>query len=607
MTTLAHSLCGPRRSIGWRFLLLAALAASAGCSTSQSTNGDPAIVNHILPSGKSVDGWMVAPSGGTHASSATLDYIGNAGSSNCAQCHGSDLAGGISAVSCFSNAARGCHHVTAPGTPAWDDPQVHGATAKKAPGSSGFASCQICHGGDFSGGGSGVSCFSCHATSPHPADWKSGDRYRHDNTATGNAAACAVCHRSAAGTPGCFNNTLCHGEGAVPHPVGIPAWYATPPGAQVHGTGPNGAKAAPSPTAGFLHCQGCHGSGTDFAGGTAGVSCTNNPDAACHGSAVASPHPRDWLPGDSYVHTSTAEGNAAVCADCHRSAAGTPGCFNNTLCHGAGGAPHPVPFSNASHYGVDAATYASNCSGCHDVPASPPTSKVGPPCRTCHVASSPLTAGSCTSCHASPPDSGAPAGAAYPNLAGTHAVHLSLNGAGSPVSCVTCHNGLTSGTDNHYNRANNIPGENAQRIPPGDAAFPATYNAKTGATSFLPSALTCTNVSCHGGTTPNWQSSVIDVNSQCGICHAQGTAQYNSYNSGEHGINTAHNTCGNCHNTATLAANHFTNLSTPAMEGPASATIGGGTTKVSSYVAGTGSCTPATGSGCHGNRDWFGN
>jgi hypothetical protein len=50
--------------------------------------------------------------------------------------------------------------------------------------------------------------------------------------------------------------------------------------------------------------------------------------------------------------------------------------------------------------------------------------------------------------------------------------------------------------------------------------------------------------------------------------------------------------------------NHFTTLSTTAMEGPASATIGGGTTRVTTYAPATGSCTPSAGVGCHGTRTW---
>jgi hypothetical protein len=52
-----------------------------------------------------------------------------------------------------------------------------------------------------------------------------------------------------------------------------------------------------------------------------------------------------------------------------------------------------------------------------------------------------------------------------------------------------------------------------------------------------------------------------------------------------------------CHNTTTLAVSHFTALSTTAMEGPASATVGGTNTLVSSYIAPTciSVCHPAPG------------
>jgi hypothetical protein len=111
-------------------------------------------------------------------------------------------------------------------------------------------------------------------------------------------------------------------------------------------------------------------------------------------------------------------------------------------------------------------------------------------------------------------------------------------------------------------------------------------------------------VKCHGGqTTPDWQTATanaIDVNTQCTSCHTQGTAQFNSYNSGDHGINSSHSICTNCHNTTSLAVNHFTNLSTTAMEGPASATIGGVGTLIPAGNYNAGSCTPS----CHGNETW---
>ena len=711
-------------------ILLAAFAAAAGCSNSNTT-GD-VVVNHVDASGNSVSGW-VTPTGGSHASSATMNYIANGGTSSCTECHGSDLAGGISRVSCFGNTA-GCHHGPVPN---WATAAVHGATAKKAPGSSGFASCQICHGKNFSGGGaiscftchavsaphspkpwlgststhtttaaanapvcyqchaysgtanpnnphvpptpasagtapgcfngtmchnqaghpagwvatspaaqphgvsakatpaaaagfaycqtchgtgtnfsggtSGVSCYTCHvptANSPHASQWRTGDTYVHTTTDAGNAAVCAYCHLNGANSPiappsppapagtaaGCFNSTLCHGQAG--HPAG---WVATSPAAQPHGVS---AKATPAAAAGFAYCQTCHGTGTNFSGGTSGVSCYT-----CHVPTANSPHASQWRTGDTYVHTTTDAGNAAVCAYCHLNGANSPiappsppapagtaaGCFNSTLCHGSGGVAHPVPYNNGSHYTVTSGTFPGSCSTCHDVSA--PSTKAGPVCQTCHVAASPLAAANCTSCHASPPNGGAPAGAAYANIAGAHGVHIALASTGTPISCDTCHNGLGTNTLTHYNAAKS-------RVSPGDAAFLATYNAQSGASSFNSAGLSCSNVSCHGGQgTPNWQTGAINPNTQCASCHAFNVAQYNSYRSGQHDSG-GHNgeTCTACHNITTLAVNHFTTLGTTAMEGPASATIGGTGTSIPAggYNPATGSCSPS----CHGTETW---
>ena len=476
-------------------LLLGAVAFAAGCSTAESPNGSGTVTNHILPSGSSVAGWLVLPSGGSHAGTATLDYIAGGGDSGCTQCHGSDLTGGISRVSCFDNPA-GCHHDPVAN---WATPAVHGATAKQAPGSSGFASCQICHGNDFSGGGAGVACADCHVVNaPHPAQPWRGSTFTHSNTDAKNAPVCAACH-----FPGSPNNPADHP--ATPAPAGTP-----------------------------------------------------------------------------------------------------PGCFNSTLCHGdTATAPHPVPFNDPVHYDTTSATFPGTtfppgCITCHDVSA--PSTKVGPVCQTCHVAASPLTSLDCTSCHAAPPDGAAPAGAVYANIPGAHATHIALTGAETPISCDTCHDGLGTGTLNHYNRAKS-------RVAPGDVAFPATYDAQTGASSFDNSAaLNCSNVSCHGGqATPGWRTGAIDVDTQCSNCHAQGTAQFNSYNSGEHQFHVGGLglLCTFCHNTTTLAVDHFTALATSAMEGPASATIGGGSTIIPAgdYDPATQSCSPDTGV-CHGTRTW---
>jgi len=370
---------------------------------------------------------------------------------------------------------------------------------------------------------------------------------------------------------------MCHNQAG--HPAG---WAVSAPAPQPHGI--TAKKDNTVSGQGFASCQTCHG--VNFAGGSANVSCF-----LCHGAPHA---PAPWR-GAPYTHTDTDPSNAPVCAQCHRANPGTPGCFNNTLCHGSSGATHAVPFNSTAHYSVDNTTFSANCGSCHAVTGTSPVSGA-PLCTMCHAAASPLTATNCTSCHANPPNSLAPAGAVYANIAGAHAPHLALNAPGSPVTCNTCHNGLGSGTLNHYNQAK-------ARVAPGDVAFPATYDAESGASSFSSAGLSCSNVSCHGGqTTPNWQTGAINVDSQCSNCHASGTAQYNSYNSGEHQFHVSGKgfSCTVCHNTTTLAANHFTTLAdntiSPAV---ASATIGGTGTFVTTWTPGTGTsgtCLAA----CHG-------
>ncbi len=534
----------------------------------------------------------------------------------CTPCHGDDLTGGISKQSCFLSA---CHHGTEVGWVVFPSgpPQGHGNSAKAAPSiGEGYPACQICHAVDFSGGGAQVTCLSagCHGgsgQSPHPASWRSVDTYVHTNTNEENASVCAQCHLNGnnspigppsppatAGTPpGCFNSTLCHGADTTPHPLGA-TWTA--PNPSFHGL---------TAKADLAFCQTCHGTpGTIlFDGGVAPTACST-----CHPAADA--HPTTWFeaPQTGFPPYTPSHRNAGsittACAICHDvDGPGTgpnpaaPSCFSASFtnadnvaasCHasGPGAAPHPVPFLN--HTGVTDATFndpfPDGCASCHAVTGTSPVS-AAPLCTTCHTGGSPLTLLSCTSCHAEPP-----AGAAYPDFAGAHAVHLGLDNTLSPVSCDTCHTGLGFGTQAHYDRAKT-------QLPPGDAAFVTTYDAQSGAPSFDNAALTCTNVSCHGGQeTPDWQTGTIDVNSAAGclLCHALGPGQFNSYSSGAHDFHVSSGfSCTACHNTTSLAVSHFTALSTTAMEGPASDTVGGAGTSVSSYIAPTciSACHPSPG------------
>jgi len=277
------------------------------------------------------------------------------------------------------------------------------------------------------------------------------------------------------------------------------------------------------------------------------------------------------------------------------------------LCHShqhttsswVGGASHAVPFLATAHTAVNQDGFDGNCKTCHAVTGTSPLSSA-PTCVTCHAAGSPLTVLLCASCHANPPT-----GATYPGIAGKHAKHDAL--AGVTGSCGVCHSGLNTGTQAHYDRANARPGKNALRVAPGDVAFVSTYNAKTGASSFSNTAFTCANVSCHGGqTAPSWQTGTIDVVNACLSCHALGTTQFNSYNSGRHekhtdkfGLSAA--TCKRCHDaTKVNVVGHFTNLATTTFEQTARSTL-----LTALQYNGT-SCNPGAGglSGCHGSEDW---
>ena len=329
------------------------------CSTAndKASNIDPR-------TGKHPAGWVVADTGGTHPAG----YI--AGPSACYECHGKNMNGGISGVSCFSSSYNGinCHPNGPANHPAgWSAPTAHGASAKAlSAGRDGLSHCQNCHGTDFAGGNSGKSCLNsagCHGSgvmAPHsPKPWRSNVGGRTHSTAdASNAAACAICHTAGAnssrkpsltppaGTPaGCFNNTLCHGvEG---HDQG----WALP---SAHGAA---AKAPAGGDKGFGACATCHGTGFD--GGSAEQSCLST--TGCH--HVNAPHPpKPWRSSTGYSHTTCDTSNASQCAKCHtggansgtKPSAGAPtgitGCFDNTLCHGTVG--HPANWQLPSQHGT---------------------------------------------------------------------------------------------------------------------------------------------------------------------------------------------------------------------------------------------------------------
>ena len=122
-----------------------------------------------------------------------------ADANSCAACHGADFSGGISKVSC-----TGCHlgGVDSVHPQAWS--QMTGTAHAAYVGTNGNTACAnaSCHGTTLSGvAGSGPSCSSCHLGGPgsaHPPDWGALTYYKHS------------LYVAASGTTSC-SNVDCHG------------------------------------------------------------------------------------------------------------------------------------------------------------------------------------------------------------------------------------------------------------------------------------------------------------------------------------------------------------------------------------------------------------
>jgi hypothetical protein len=107
-------------------------------------------------------------------------------------------------------------------------------------------------------------------------------------------------------------------------------------------------------------CEQCHGS--DLQGGISQVGCSlpSMGGTACHEGGPGIGHSAGWRG----AHSATGQEQASVCAQCHRNPAvgGAPGCFNNTLCHGAK-SQHPGDWRGA-HKGTPQG-HADQCAQCH--------------------------------------------------------------------------------------------------------------------------------------------------------------------------------------------------------------------------------------------------
>jgi len=527
------------------------LMTTFGCSNGSNTS----IV--LDSTGKHPAGWAVALIGGVHPSAY------QAHQSACIECHGSvqdkNSNGGTSGVSCFSASRNGiaCHPNGPSSHPTgWSAAGSHGSAAKAA--APGLSYCTQCHGTNYTGG-AGKSCMTCHTSAPHPAaPWRgtTASATTHTTTNQVNVAECARCHLNnqrllvplsvpAGATPGCFNNTLCHGVKSG-HPAG---WSA----ASSHGSA---AKAAPGTSQGFAYCTQCHGA--DFVSGI-GLSCRT-----CHTTA---PHPiaPNWRANGAITHTTTDTNNASACSTCHNATTpnlaapnfarfanspagsfkgGTPDCFSASLCHGD-------------------VRKTTNCDACHSTAATNPFKSM------------------------------AGATATSDAKVGAHVKHLNAStqtpAYSSNISCSECHAvpGAPAISGSHRNGTNNI-------------AFGTL--AKTGslAPTYTPATGVCANTYCHGTTltgggsnkSPLWNQSNY-LAAGCATCHGYPPTTVRN-GAAAHSTSSS---CSGCHSHVNATNNGFSDPSKH-INGTVEAS-GGASHAFPNPGSAHRSATPSSCSGCH--------
>ncbi len=413
--------------------------------------------------------------------------------SECTPCHAKSFQGGTSQVSCLT-----CH-APYPHIEGWKDPSAtgsHGNYLKTAEWD--LSLCQSCHGQQYDGGTSGVTCYECHGSYPHLAPWSDpASAKSHGNFLKQNqwdASSCQPCHGAAydGGTSevSCYT---CHRS--YPHN----ASWITPASPDGHG------RYLKNNQWNLSDCQSCHGA--QFDGGTSGVSCYT-----CH---ALYPHMAAWSdPSSLNSHGNflkAKQWDASSCQACHGTLydGGTTGVSCYT-CHAS--YPHDVQFGTAGHPSYLQANGFPlvECQTCHGASYAG-GAVVTVSCMTagCHVdlngtAKSPE---SCNTCHgvfsapandflsSAPPKSVAGGTATTVPGVGAHQAHLTEGLLSKAVKCQECHQ-VPSQVSSPGHLGSGPPAEVVftdilARLITGDGTLvpsPA-YNA---------SSLACGGTYCHG-------------------------------------------------------------------------------------------------------------
>jgi len=481
-------------------------------------------------------GWMNPTSDEFHGKVLSAQ---NYKTEDCRPCHGSQYDGGITGESC-----KKCH-TTFPHPTGWQtasSPEFHGKLL--AVRSYNLSECQICHGNNFDGGTSGVSCRSCHASYPHTADWLNPNSANNHGAVLAaqnyNAQACQACHGSDYnGGTSKISCRTCHAS--YPHSAG---WQNTT-SSEFHG------KVLAAQNYNVIQCQVCHGN--NFDGGTSGVSCRS-----CHASY---PHTADWLnPNSANNHGAVLAAqnyDAQACQLCHGS--DLNGGTSNVSCRKCHASyPHPENWvaGATSHYVFlkSNAFDLASCQSCHGQNYG--TMKGNTSCLTCHTKQGGPEA--CNVCHGNasgdvndlttwaPPKGLDDETAISSPAVGAHQAHLNYySNLPARDVCQECHvvpNAFA--TPNHVddnNRAEAVFGPLGALITEGGSRVPNViydFNANTCSASYchgnwgMRKALSrydfiySADVMSGSSATPQW----TDGNpAACGSCHGLPPTGHNPF------------------------------------------------------------------------------
>lgn len=447
--------------------------------------------------------------------------------------------------------------------PNFTDPAVHVIEYMKY-GKAGAFICTDCHGATLQGQGIAPSCMSCHARPAypppfdHPTDGTFAAPASHGPGWVSSASTCAACH-GGAGLAGTTWSPACTGCHPIPH---VPGAWAAPNHSSLDG-------------AALASCAPCHEStwgGNDV---RLAKSCTG-----CHTmthEATYTTHGLDYV------------ANTNQCRYCHSTPQSASGTLNGGItapscaaanCHSAAGTlPHAVSYPAADH-GAAYVANAVDCKGCHGT--------------LLDGATPPLTAPSCSTCHAAPHEVGVMAAPAHTWVAlaaeGTAtctACHDAASAARLAPGCTSCH------TFQHRIPYDDIPGEHGWQYAAdqaiGTISCTGCHGADlAGATAPL-TAPSCTN--CHDlpsqtskhflATETAWGNHTTGWGQSCQRCHTSDgfrdyigvigdgnnlSGSFNSSNTitagtglpGAYGYGPL--TCNVCHNPQSEPTNGFTGL-----------------------------------------------